>query len=155
MLDIPSISAIVAAMGVLIGVVIALIELRNLVKTRQTDLVMRLYSTFGSREFQEAYVKVMATEAIDIDAFLKKQRMESWQVGVFFEGVGVLLHRGLIDIGLVDDLFSTPIKDAWENMKLAVEARRKRTDRPSVAEWFEYLYNEMQKREQQLASKTT
>ena len=155
MLDIPSVSAIAAAIGVLIGVVIALMELRNLVKTRQTDLVMRLYSTFGSSEFQEAYVKVMATEATDIEAFLRKQRKETWQVGVFFEGVGVLLHRRLIDIGLVDDLFSGPIKDAWESVKLAVEARRKRTNRPSVAEWFEYLYNEMQKREQRLQPSTT
>jgi len=154
MLDIPSISAIVAAIGVIIGVVFTVLQLRDFVRTRQTDLVMRLYSTFGSREFQEAYVKVMATEATDVETFLKKQRMETWQVGVFFEGVGVLLHRRLIDIGLVDDLFSGPIKGAWENVKLAIEAERRKGDLPSVAEWFEYLYNEMQKREQQLSSKT-
>lgn len=40
MLDIPSILAIVAAVGVLIGVVLAVLELRNLVRQRQTDLIM-------------------------------------------------------------------------------------------------------------------
>jgi len=35
MLDIPSISAVVAAAGVIIGVVLTVIELRNLVKQRQ------------------------------------------------------------------------------------------------------------------------
>jgi hypothetical protein len=54
MLDIPSISAIVAAAGVLVGVVIAVIELRNLVKQRQSDLVMRLYSDWGSEEIQKS-----------------------------------------------------------------------------------------------------
>ena len=43
MLDIPSISAIVAAIGVIIGVVFTVLEPRNLVKTRQTDLMIRLY----------------------------------------------------------------------------------------------------------------
>ncbi len=42
MLDIASISAVVAAGGVIVGVVFAVLELRNLVKTRQTDLALRL-----------------------------------------------------------------------------------------------------------------
>ncbi len=42
MLDIPSISAMVAAAGVIVDVVFYLLELRNLIKQRQTDLVTRL-----------------------------------------------------------------------------------------------------------------
>jgi hypothetical protein len=52
MLDIPSISAIVAGVGVLVGVAFTYLEVRNLVRTRQTDLVLRLYSAFGSEELQ-------------------------------------------------------------------------------------------------------
>ena len=92
MLDIPSISTIIAAIGVIIGVVLTVLEIRNLVDTRQTDLVIRLYSTFGSKEVQ----------------------------------------------------------DAWEKIKPIAEGERKQTNRPQIWEWFEYLYNEMQKREQQL-----
>jgi len=40
MLDIPSISAIVAAVGVIVGFVFTVLELRNLVKARQTDPAM-------------------------------------------------------------------------------------------------------------------
>jgi hypothetical protein len=36
-LDIPSISAIIAATGVLVGVAIAVVELRHLVRQRRTD----------------------------------------------------------------------------------------------------------------------
>jgi hypothetical protein len=54
MLDIPSISAIVAAAGVLVGVVYYILEIRQQTKIRQTDLIMRMYSSYGSREFQEA-----------------------------------------------------------------------------------------------------
>ena len=55
MLDIPSISAIVAAAGVLVGVAFTVLQLRDLVKTRQTDLVLRLYDKFSSKEFQDAW----------------------------------------------------------------------------------------------------
>ena len=48
MVDITEISAIVAAAGVLVGVVFTVMELRNLVKQRQTDLVTQLSRDIGS-----------------------------------------------------------------------------------------------------------
>jgi hypothetical protein len=68
----------------------------------------------------------------------------------FFEGVGILLHRKLVDIELVDDLFSSPIITIWEKTLPMTKALREYFKRPQLAEWFEYLYNEMKKREQQL-----
>jgi len=152
MLDIPSISAIVAAVGVLVGVALTVLELRNLVQTRQTELVMRLYSSRASKEFQEAWKKVMAKEFKDYHDYEKWYEWSDYiEVGIFFEGIGILLCRKLIDIRLVDDLFSYIIKATWEKIKRVVEEVRKRNNAPQIFEWFEYLYNEMQKREQQLA----
>ena len=155
MLDIPSISAIVAAIGVIIGVVFTVLQLRDLVKTRQTDLVIRLYTTFGSKEYLEAYSKVVRMEFRDYNDFMEKY---GWtdvnQVGLLFEGIGVLLRRKLINVGLVDDLFTGPIKLVWNKIKPVIEVAREKIPYPQLYEWFEYLYNEMQKREQQLASKT-
>jgi len=151
MLDIPSISAIVAAAGVLIGVVLTVLEIRNLVDTRQTDLVIRLYTTFGSNELQDAWEKTQTREYVDFDSYRKEYGLrEVNEVGWFFEGVGVLLHKKHVDIALVDDLFSSPVKRAWEKLKPIAEGERKQTNRAQIWEWFEYLYNEMQKREQQL-----
>jgi len=151
MLDIPSISAIIAAVGVLIGVVLTVLEVRNLVETRQTDLVIRLYSTFGSEELQDAWEKTQTREYTDFNAYRSEYGLrEVNEVGWFFEGVGVLLHRKLIDIRLVDDLFSSPVKRAWERLKPIAEGERNQTRRPQIWEWFEYLYTEMEKREQNL-----
>jgi hypothetical protein len=63
MISITEISAIVAAAGVLVGVVFTVLQLRDLVKTRQTDLIMRLYSRFGSERFQKTWEEVMGREA--------------------------------------------------------------------------------------------
>jgi len=156
MLDIPSISAVVAAVGVIVGVTLAYLEVRTLAKQRQTDLVMRLYSTFGSKEFLEARKAVMDLEFKDYNDYVKKYgrfgRFEAVsEVCMFFEGIGVLLHRKLIDISLIDDLFSPiSIKIIWEKMKPVVEGWRNRFNEPDTLEWFENLYNEMQKRGQPL-----
>jgi len=61
-LDITSISAMVAAAGVLVGVVYYILDIRHQTRIRQTDLVMRLYSTRGSKEFQEAVKNVMTAK---------------------------------------------------------------------------------------------
>jgi hypothetical protein len=161
MLDIPSISSIVAAIGVIVGVVFATLQLRALVKTRQTDLVMRLYSAYGSRRFQEAWVETLRLEFKDYTDYLKKYGATSEKpayvsvnmVAAFFEGIGILLHRKLIDIALVDDLFSSDIIITWHKMKPLAEGWRKQFNRPQISEWFEYLCDEMKKREQTLTSK--
>ena len=157
-MDIPSISAIVAAAGILVGVIYYILDIRYQAKTRQTDLVMRLYSTFDSREFQEAWVETLQMEFKDYKDYLEKYGAASGKpayvsvnmVAGFFEGLGILLYRGLIDIALVDDLFSSDIVITWHKMKPLAEGWRKHFNRPQMSEWFEYLYNEMQKREQKL-----
>jgi len=154
MLDIPSISAVVAAIGVIIGVTLAYLEVRTLSKQRQTDLVMKLYSTFGSKEFLEARKTVMDLKFQDYSDYVKKYgqfgRFEAVsEVCMFFEGIGVLLNRKLLDISLVDDLFSPiSIKIIWEKMRPVVEGWRNQFNDPDTLEWFETLYNELQKREQ-------
>ena len=148
-MDIASISAIVAAGGVIVGIVFAVLQIRTLVKTRQTDLLMRLYSTFGSKEFLEARSTLWSLEFEDYHDYVEKHgSFEATQVGIFFEAIGVLLHRKLIDVGLVDELLGPSVTKTWEKMKTIVEGWRTQYSSPALAVWFEHLYNEMKKREQ-------
>jgi hypothetical protein len=151
MVDIYEISAVVAAAGVLVGVVYYILDMRNQTRQRQTDLIMRLYSVRESKEFQESWARVMAKE---FEEYKDYKKWHNWSdfitVGLYLEGIGILLNRKLIDIGLADDLFSYLIKTTWEKIRLVVEGVRKHNNAPQIYEWFEYLYNEMQKREQKL-----
>ena len=153
MLDIPSISAIVVAVGVLIGVIYYVLDMRNQGKIRQTDLVMELYSEASSKELLEAYNDFFFQDLRNIEYLMSKPSL--WvsynMYCMFYERVGILLHRKLIDIELVDDLFSIDIKNVWDKVKPIVEEVRKRGSIwKAYYEWFEYLHNEMRKREQQL-----
>ena len=150
-MDIASISTVVAAGGVIVGVFFAILELRNITKTRQTDLVMRLYSTFDSREFLEGFMKIMTIEIKDFNDYLKKYGWtEASEVFLFFEEVGILYMMKLIDINLVIRLLGEPILMTWEKGKPLVEGFREYFHNPEIFWQFEYLYNEMKKREQAL-----
>jgi len=158
MLDIVSISAIVTAIGVLVGVVFAIIEIRNLVQTRQTDMVWRLYSDINSKQLHDAWIKLMNSKFENYDDLVEKHGpLLSGKpvpdafliVSNFFEGVGLLLHRRLVDIDMIINLLPTEM--TWKKVKPAVEGMRKQFNEPKFYEWFEYLYNETHKREQQLA----
>ena len=157
MLDISSISALVAAVGVIVGVVFAVLQLRDLVKARQTDIVMRLFASFSTKEFQEANSEVGSLRCEDYNDFVNKYgsfdsnkpiHIAISILAQFFEALGVLVHRNLVDIGLVMDLYT--VSPRWEKLKPIAEGLRKQFNEPRLMEWFEYLSNEMKKREQTL-----
>jgi len=153
--DLTEISTIVATAGVLVGVIYYILGIQHQAQTRQTDLVMRLYATFSSNEFQDAWTKVKkrAREFDDIDDIHEFEEKvgglrEFNQVSLFFEGVGILLKRRIVDGPLIDDLFGGAIARAWETVRTGIIRGRQQQNDPTIYYYFEYLYNEMKKREQ-------
>lgn len=144
-----TVSIAIASAGVFLAAMYYIFQIRHQTRIRQTDLVMRLYSQFSSLEFQKMWQEIMKREAKDYNAYSHEYgTAEFLSVGIFFEGIGILLRRKLIDIELVDDMFTSPIKLTWEKVKdVTLESRRVR-NQPEVFEWFEYLYDEMKKKEQ-------
>jgi len=158
MVDIQTISIAIASASVVAGVIYYALQLRHQNKIRQTDLIMRLYSHFGTKEIQEAYFTVRTMEFKDYNEFMKKYGAPSGptiaQVGMLFNGIGILLQKKLVDIKLVNALFGGEVKLAWKTVEVIMDGRRKDLNEPKMYEGFEYLYNEIKKREQQQASKT-
>ena len=151
MVDIQTVSIAIASASVVAGIIYYCLQIRHQTKARQTDLVIRLYTAFGGKEMRQTWERITTNECEDFDTYQKEFGLSDLnEVGWFFEGVGVLLHKKLIDIDVVDDLFSSPIKISWERMKLVAEGERKKFGRTQIWEWCEYLYNEMQKREKKL-----
>lgn len=155
MVDITGISAIVAAAGVLVGVVLTVLELNHLAKSRRTDSIWRIVSSFNSKEYLEAYMKVLSLEFNDYDDFTRKYgdlRSGKCEVGApfrmvcnLFETAGFLFHNGLIEYEIASQF---PVTVAWEKVKPIIEGFRKEFNSSQSFEWFEYLYNEIKKREQ-------
>jgi len=149
MVDIQTVSIVIASAGVFAASIYYILQIRHQNRMRQTDLVMKLYSQFSSLEFQKVWYEVLKREAKDYYDYEKKYGFTEYSaIDIFFEGIGILLKRKLIDIELVDDMFTTPVKWTWEKMKDITLEWRKVRKAPEIGEWLEYVYNEMQKREQ-------
>ncbi len=159
MSEIQTVSIAVASSGVFIAAIYYILQIRHQARSRQTDLVMRLYATFSSNEFQDAWAKVRAKASVfnsteDIYDFDKKVGLrEVNQVCLFFEGIGILLQRKLVDTRMIEDLFGGAIARAWEKMDTGVIKARKQLNDPTIYYYFEYLYNEMKKKEQRQVAK--
>jgi len=157
MVDIPTVSIAIASASVVAGIVYYAFQVRHQTKLRETDLIMRVYSTLSTKELEEAWYRVLNLECKDYDDFVKKYGdiMSETPVNVafsiiayFFEGIGVLLHKKLVDVDLIDELMSESIIVTWEKMKPIVEGYRKQYSFRKDLQWFENLYNEVKRKEQ-------
>jgi len=125
MVDIQTISIVLASASVIAGVIYYALQIRHQShmiqqqnKIRETDLVMRLYSTFGGEDYGRAGFQVSKINYEGYDDFVKKYGAPNSEEPVpmaidkvlyFFEEVGVLLQRKLIDIDLIDQLMGSNI----------------------------------------------
>jgi hypothetical protein len=166
MVDIQTISIAIASASVVAGVIYYALQLRHQShmiqqqnKMRQTDLIMRLYLTWGSEEYKKGFGPFLGLETNDYDSFVKKygsitspERSPVWtdvdRYTWFFNGIGYLVYYKFADVEQVDDLFGYGVITMWEKTKPLVEGWRKQLNIPKSTRWFEYLYNEMKKREQ-------
>jgi hypothetical protein len=164
-LDISSITGIITAVGVVVGVIYYILEIRHQTRIRETDLAIRMNPSFNltAIEAQQAMAKVIALEYKDYDDFAKKYgsmlsdtptTMAVVTVCNYFEAIGYLRKRRLLGIDYTWDMAGEITIGMWEKIGPVVEGLRKQLNMPRQWEPFEYLYDEMKKREQQLASKT-
>ena len=142
--DISTIATIVTTVSIAIGVVFALLELRHLTATRKTEIIMRIYDRFGTREVIEAINRVGNAKFENIADYSKKYGFNDIsQIAELFEGVGVLLEQNLIDIKMVDRLFGPTLNLLWARMKPVLYAMREGLKEPFFFSHYEYLVNRL------------
>ena len=164
MVELTTLFGLAQTLAIIVGVIIALMELGHMrqtrdteLETRQAQLFMQIHDRFNDTEFVRQYTKVIYEwEWRDYDDYRKKygdpESRSTWlTVARFFRGLGVLVDRKLIDIKLVYDLMPAVVIRAWEKMGPIRKEERERTRNPQLGRLFEYLYNEIKKMEEQLA----
>jgi hypothetical protein len=148
--DLKELLAVVTPLAVAVGVIIALLQLRNQYRPRQIDTVMRLYSHFGDDSFVRHFNRVTNWDFQNYEAYLEKRTEDDYisltVVTVFFEAMGLLLKRKLAPIDLIDDLLSGPILLAWPKAQPIWVGFRAQYGVPAAAEWFEFLHDSMVQR---------
>ena len=151
MIELSVIRDLVAIASFLIALSYYIINIKNQNKTRRAQLFMNLYDTYRSPEFRKIWHTQLHLEFKDYEEWKEKyvDDMDALaghtSVMSFFEGVGVLLKRNLIDIEIIDDLLSVAIRGYWRKYEPVVVGSRNQINEPKMMADTEYLYNELMK----------
>jgi hypothetical protein len=153
MFDVQTISIVIAAMSVVIGVINSMLASRRAEQQRQMQLFMGIYGRFHAEDFRRSALEILSMERMGYDEAMKDRELQihGSKLLSYFEGVGVLVSRNLIDIDLVEDLMGNHIVQLWEIMKPGVQEMRKRVH-PKEANAVESLYNAIKNYRQQEAT---
>lgn len=158
LISIVDFSIISAALGVIVGVINSIYASRRAerqrqteIETRQAELFMNIYDKWSSIENNRTRRILEKWEWSDYDDWNEKYSREInpeaysqfATIAQWFEGIGVLIKRKLIDPTLVDDLMSMSSLWGWETFGPIVKEYRVRRNRPQYYEFWEYLYNEI------------
>jgi hypothetical protein len=144
MIDIPTVASIVTTISIVVGVVFTILEIRHLAQTRKTEVIMKIYERFGTREIIEAINRVGNAKFENIADYSKKYGFTDISlIAELFEGIGVLLEQSLIDIKMVDSLFGPTINLLWVRMKPVLYAMREGLKEPFFFSHYEYLINRL------------
>ena len=154
MIDYQTLSIVLTGIGMIIALTYYALQIRNQNRTRQADMLMRLHSEWGSQYYQDAVWTVLSLDFGDYAEFESKYgpvteekdaQVKLFRVGWFFNGLGVLLHKGLADIDMIDELFGYMVIWLWEIIEPVITVGRELYGQPRSLEWYEYLYKEMKK----------
>jgi hypothetical protein len=153
-----AVSYIMGSLGVFVAAVYYVGTLRNnqrtqqlQLETRQAQLFMQIYSqSHNDPTFLDAWRKVMSLNWGTYEELMNLQQNEEniraiQRVQSFYEGLGVLVKAGFIDIRLVALLMTIMTRIWWEKYKPIIEEARRQMGYPRYLSESEYLYNELMK----------
>ncbi|MBN2335251.1 hypothetical protein JXL21_06790 [Candidatus Bathyarchaeota archaeon] len=139
--------------SIMAGIAYYLMILQNQQKTRQTQIFMQLYNQLSVKERQRDFIELMNYEwesyedfehkyGSDVDTESFAQR---FSMMFYFEGVGVMLKDGWIDIDKVSKLLTNYPMWIWEKYESIILEQRVRYGIPAMFESFEYLATEIKR----------
>lgn len=123
-------------------------------ETRQAQMFMGIFQTTTTKEFltdSEELIHIWNWKDYeDYDAkYGEINNLEGngklSYILSFFNGVGVLVQKGLIDSELIYDMKRIAIIDVWEKFSPIVREWRTRYSAPQIFGGYEFLYDELKR----------
>jgi len=158
MIELSVIRDLVAIFGVIAGFSYYVLTVQNAqrnqkkqLETRQAQLFMPLFETYRNKEFRRQVREIQDQKWEDHNDFMEKygpvNNPDAFSsrvaVSSYFDGIGVLLKKNLLDINMVNDLIGNSIISVWEKIGTMLIKTRERTQNPFIYNDFEYLYLEI------------
>jgi hypothetical protein len=122
-------------------------------ETRQLDIYMRYQMMGVNPDFNRNMFEVLALEWQNFDDFARRYSHTENPEGAgkrfaafdYWNGLGYILSRGVIDSETAFDMFGNTAIGAWMKFEPIIQGFRERDGRPETWKWFEYFADEMKK----------
>jgi hypothetical protein len=159
-LDVQTVSILIASISVIGSAVYYLLETRHQRRVRQTESIIRFSPWFSmdAKDIQEAISNVCSTEYTDYNDYLSKyagkpEQMSLKLLGNYFEGIGLLVSRKLVEEDLVFDFWGDVAESVWDENEKVIKGMRKDSGTPNTFEYWEFLVKAIKKRKTALNKK--
>ena len=133
----------VEAAAVVIAVGFAMVQVRQYRRDKHREAAMELLHSFQTPSFARAlnivYQMPEGLSKDEVEKFAGDEFHLVYAMMTTWESLGVLVHRGEIDLQMIDDFFSGPIRISWQRLQGHVIGERKATGRETINEWFQWL----------------
>lgn len=133
----------IEAIAVVVAVGFAMIQVRQYRRDKHREAAMELLHSFQTPFFARAlnivYGMPEGLSKTEIEKFAGDEFHLVYAMTTTWESLGVLVHRGEIDLELIDDFFSGPIRISWRKLQGHVFGEREATGRQTINEWFQWL----------------
>jgi hypothetical protein len=150
MVDIQTISTVLAASSVIIGMIIGVEQLRDLKKSRRSEIKLQFYNTFKP-EFLNQIVNIIWLQEFSTfqeydDKYGPRVDPEAhastMSLLYTLNSVGMFLREGYVDPHSLFQIWNPlAIKEVWRKIEPVVKGWREYYEYPELFVSFEYLVN--------------
>ena len=142
-IDVPAVSVVIASLSVVGSAVYFLIETRHQRRVRQTESIIALSPWFDldAKDIQEAISKVCSMKYTSYEDYLSKYDGKPEQtsfklLGNYFEGIGLLVRKKLVEVDIVFDFWGDIAESVWDRNQEIIQGIRKDSGTPySFLNW--------------------
>jgi hypothetical protein len=157
MIELSLIRDLVAIFGVIAGFTYYVMTVRNAQKTRQTTTLMQLHQARFNEEGTVRFWKLLALQFDDFEDYMERYGPVSHPedggvralfsaVASFYDGLGMMLKKGIVDRDSVYDLFGVRCLMIWFKLETLIKGLRTLGSMGGGArlfENFEFVADEM------------
>jgi hypothetical protein len=151
-LDLQTVSIVIAAMSVLIGVIMSVLSIRNLAKSRRASIFLDFHKQ-ADQEFLEDIEEVVGEwNWSDYEEFLAKYgptNPKNWakfiHVSSFFDSMGKLLEESITDAELLPEAMAAIAMIWWEKIEPIQADLAKRWRSSESLDSSEFLYKTLKR----------
>ncbi len=133
------ITQIVASISVIVGIIIALIQLREMAKARYLEALSKIFEEFRSEEFFAGRRFVYSHDRFDYNSCTSEERNKIERLINTYNRISFFVFKGMVSKNLILEMYSGAFVASWEKLENYIYVRRLATGFSDWAANFEKM----------------